>query len=141
MQKDTLYHFPNDRVDWTFSGYIYSSPYGGHTQKGFNMAKFQIIEDAKRQARGIFVGMAIPCQPSVADGVYTPIRGEKVLKFAKATRKGGRVKVKADPRHKGGDDLMIVKVGKPGSRERVEALANQYAAILADGCEVSPFAE
>ena len=105
------------------------------------MTKFQIIEDAKRQARGIFVGMAIPCQPSVADGVYTPIRGEKVLKFAKTTRKGGKAKAKADPRHKGGDDLMIVKVGKPGSWERVDTLANQYAAILADGCEVSPFAE
>jgi hypothetical protein len=54
----------------------------------------------------------------------------------------GKNKVeKADPRYRGGDDNMIVKVGKPGSRERVEALANQYAAILADGCEVSPFGE
>jgi hypothetical protein len=104
------------------------------------MAKFQIIEDAKRQARGIFVGMAIPFQPSVADGVYTPIRGEKVLKFAKS-RKKGMVKVKADPRHNGGEDRMIVKVGKPGSRERIEAMADQYAAIMADGCEVSIFAE
>ena len=36
---------------------------------------------------------------------------------------------------------MIVKVGKPGSRERVDALASQYAAILACGEEVSPFSE
>jgi hypothetical protein len=35
---------------------------------------------------------------------------------------------------------MIVKVGKPGSRERVNALAEQYAAIMAHGEEVSPFA-
>ena len=43
--------------------------------------KFKIIEDAKRQARMIFVGMAIPHQPSTADHVYGPIRSEKVLKF------------------------------------------------------------
>lgn len=105
--------------------------------------RFDIIENAKRQARMIFVGMAIPCQPSVADGVYTPIRGEKILKFNRKTlRNAGKARrEKADPRYKGGDDMMIVKVGKPGSRERVEALADQYAAILADGCEVSPFGE
>jgi len=105
------------------------------------MAKFQIIEDAKRQARGIFVGMAIPCQPTVADGVYTPIRGEKILKFnRKALLRRGKSKAdKADPRYRGGDDLMIVPVGKPGSRERVEALASQYAAIMAAGEELSPF--
>ncbi len=105
--------------------------------------KFKIIEDAKRQARMIFVGIAIPHQPRVADGVYTPIKSEKVLKFNRKAlaRKGGKVKVKADPRYGGGDDLMILKVGKPGSRERVEALANQYAAVLACGEEVSPFSE
>ena len=105
--------------------------------------RFPIIENAKRQARMIFVGIAIPCQPSVADGIYTPIRGEKVLKFSrKALRNAGKARrEKTDPRYNGGDDLMIVKVGKPGSRERVEALSNQYAAILADGCEVSPFGE
>jgi hypothetical protein len=105
--------------------------------------KFKIIEDAKRQARMIFLGIAIPHQPSTAEGVYGPIRSEKVLKFNRKslTRKGGKVKVKADPRHNGGDDNMIVKVGKPGSRDRVEALANQYAAILACGEEVSPFRE
>jgi hypothetical protein len=91
----------------------------------------------------IFVGIAIPHQPSLADGVYGPIRSEKVLKFnRKALRNAGKAKVeKTDPRYKGGDDLMIVKVGKPGSRDRVEALASQYAAILACGEEVSPFAE
>lgn len=105
--------------------------------------KFKIIEDAKRQARSIFLGIAIPHQPTTAEGVYTPIRSEKILKFNRKalTRKGGKVKVKADPRHNGGDDNMIVKVGKPGSRERVEGLRAQYDAILADGCEVSPFGE
>lgn len=105
--------------------------------------KFKIIEDAKRQARMIFVGMAIPHQPSTANHVYGPIRSEKVLKFNRKAlaRKGGKVKVKADPRYNGGEDLMIIKVGKPGSRERVEALSHQYGAILSCGEEVSPFSE
>lgn len=105
--------------------------------------KFKIIENAKRQARGIFLGIAIPHQPSLAEGVYGPIRSEKILKFNRKVllRKGGKIKVKSDPRYGGGDDLMILPVGKPGSRERVEALTSQYAAIMACGEEVSPFAE
>ena len=107
------------------------------------MRKFKIIRDAERQIRSCFLGIATPCQPTTAEGVYTPIRGEKVIKFSrKHIRNMGKNKVeKTDPRYRGGDDLMIVKVGKPGSRDRVEALTNQYAAILADGCEVSPFGE
>lgn len=103
--------------------------------------KFKIIEDAKRQARMCFLGIAIPHQPSLADGTYGPIRSEKVLKFnRKALKNMGKVrKEKADPRFVGGEDTMIVKEGKPGSRDRVEALARQYAAILACGEEVSPF--
>lgn len=103
--------------------------------------KFPIIENAKRQARMIFIGMAIPCQPSVADDVYTPIRGEKILKFnRKALAKSGKVKKhKANPRYKGGEDTMIIPVGKPGSPERLEALEQQYAAIMASGEELSPF--
>lgn len=106
------------------------------------MKKFTIIENAKIQARMMFVGIAIPHQPSLADGVYGPIRSEKVLKFnRKALRRLGKVKVsKADPRFVGGDDTMIVPVGKPGSRERVEALRSQYEAISACNEEVSPFA-
>lgn len=105
--------------------------------------KFEIVEKAKVQARMCFVGIAITHQPSLADGEYGPIRSEKILKFnRKALKNLGRKKVeKNDPRFIGGNDLMIVKVGKPGSRERVEALANQYAAILACGEEVSPFSE
>jgi len=72
----------------------------------------------------------------------TPIRSEKVLKFnRKALRNNGKVKnVKADPRLIGSDDSMIIKVGKPGSRERVEALAYQYEMITKNNKEVSPFA-
>ena len=105
--------------------------------------KFKIIEDAKRQARMIFMGIAIPHQPSIADGVYGPIRSEKILKFnRKALHRAGKTKAeKTDPRYNGGNDLMIVKVGKPGSPERKAALAQQYAAIMACGEEVSPFSE
>lgn len=103
--------------------------------------KFKIIEDAKRQARMCFLGIAIPCDKKTVDG--TTIRSEKVLKFNRKTLKNlGKNKTeKADPRLVGGEDRMIVKVGKPGSRERVDALVSQYAAILACGEEVSPFAE
>lgn len=107
------------------------------------MATSPILREFRRGIINWFEGVAIPHQPSVADGVYTPIRSEKVMKFnRKALRQIGKRKVeKVDPRYKGGDDLMIVKVGKPGSRERVEALAAQYAAIQNAGEEISPFAE
>lgn len=102
--------------------------------------KFAIIEKAKRQAYLCFAGIAIPCDKSTADG--GTIRSEKVLKFnRKAMRDTATEKAeKVDPRYGGGEDTMIVKVGKPGSRERVEALRSQYEAIAAAGEEVSPFA-
>ena len=100
-----------------------------------------ILRDFRRAIIAHFEGIAIPHQPTVADGIYTPIRSEKVLKFnRKALKQIGKRKVeKVDPRYNGGDDTMIVKVGKPGSRERVEALRSQYEAITAHGEEVSPF--
>ena len=103
------------------------------------MTKFAIIEKAKRQAYLCFAGIAIPCDKSTADG--GTIRSEKVLKFnRKAMRDAATEKVeKVDPRYNGGEDTMILKVGKPGSDERKAALAEQYAAILASGEEVSPF--
>lgn len=106
------------------------------------MTKYAIIEEAKRTARMCFVGIAIPHQPTLADGVVGPIRSEKILKFnRKALRNAGKVKAeKMDPRYGGGEDTMILKVGKPGSRERVEALRSQYEAIQASGEELSPFA-
>jgi tRNA G37 N-methylase TrmD len=105
------------------------------------MSKPQILIDADRVILSCFLGIAIPHQPSLADGTYGPIRSEKVLKFnRKALRKIGKRKVeKVDPRYNGGDDTMIIKVGKPGNAERKEALAQQYAAIMASGEEVSPF--
>ena len=101
---------------------------------------FPIIENAKRQAYLCFVGLAIPCDKSTVDGGM--IRSEKVLKFNRsAMRDSVNVKAeKVDPRMSGGEDSMIVKVGKPGSRERVEAFRSQYDAIAAMGEEVSPFA-
>ena len=103
--------------------------------------KFEIIENAKHQARMVFVGIAIPHQPSLASGEYGPIRSEKILKFnRKALRNMGQRKVeKADPRFIGGNDLMKYKVGKPGSAERVAALALQYASLEEN--ETSPFME
>jgi hypothetical protein len=103
------------------------------------MQKFAIIENAKRQARMCFLGIAIPTEVKDIDGEM--IQVEKVLKFnRKALRKMGKIKVeKVDPRYGGGEDNMIIKVGKPGSRERVEALRSQYEAIDACGEEVSPF--
>ena len=101
--------------------------------------KFEIIEKAKIQARMCFLGIAIPHQPSLAKGEYGPIRSEKVLKFnRKALRKLGNSKrEKLDPRFVGGEDKMIVKVGKPGSRERVEELCKQYGMVAR--LEISPF--
>lgn len=97
-----------------------------------------ILRDFQRAILNHFCGIAIHHQPSVANGVYTPIRSEKVLKFnRKALHHVGKKKVeKVDPRVVGGEDTMIVKVGKPGSRERVEALRLQYE----NNNEVSPFA-
>jgi len=105
--------------------------------------KSEILNDFRRSIIAHFEGIAIVHQPSLAEGEYGPIHSEKVLKFnRKALRNiGKKKKEKVDPRYKGGDDNMIVKVGKPGSRERVDALASQYAAILAHGEEVSPFSE
>lgn len=101
--------------------------------------KYPIIERAKIQARMCFLGIAIPTEVKNIDGEM--IQVEKVLKFnRKALRRLGKTKAeKADPRLVGGEDTMIVKVGKPGSRERVEALRSQYEAITAHSAEVSPF--
>ena len=103
------------------------------------MTKFAIVEEAKRQARMCFVGIAIPCDKSTVDG--GTIRSEKILKFnRKALKNMNKVKAdKVDPRMLGGEDTMIVKVGQPGSRERVEALRSQYEAIEASGENLSPF--
>ena len=117
--------------------------------------KFPIVENAKRQARMIFKGIAIPMLVEIPDDRITEdtdyvygvtdqkryVVSEKVLKFNRTALKniGKTRKEKADPRYVGGQDTMIVPVGKPGSRERVEELTKQYAAIAACGEEISPF--
>ena len=101
--------------------------------------KYPMIEAAKVQARMCFLGIAIPTEVKNIDGEMVQV--EKVLKFnRKALRRLGKVRVeKVDPRVVGSEDTMIVPVGKPGSRERVEALRSQYEAIAACGEEISPF--
>lgn len=103
------------------------------------MKKPKIIRDAERVARSCFLGIAIPCEKSTVDG--GTIRSEKVLKFNRKALKniGKRKADRVNPRYKGGDDTMIVKVGLPGSAERKAALAAQYDAIIASGEEISPF--
>ena len=96
-----------------------------------------IVRRAIRQLDMIFIGMAIPCDKSTADG--GTIRAEKVLKFSRRYMRPKVVKTKADLRYRGGDDLMVNPVGKPGSRERVEALAERYATLSLT--ETSAFAE
>ena len=102
------------------------------------MMQFPITREAWETAGRIFVGLAIPCDKSTVDG--GTIRSEKILRFnRKSLRQGGMSKVKVSSRFRGGEDGMIVPVGEPGSRERVEALRAQYDMILASGEEVSPF--
>lgn len=105
------------------------------------MARFAIIENAKRQLDTIFYGIAIPHQPSLAEGVYGPIKSEKVLKFNRSSLRGVHKSKskKSNPRYKGGNDLMRNPVGKPGSPERVAALIAQYATLAES--ETSPFEE
>jgi hypothetical protein len=101
------------------------------------MKKPKIVRDAEKVARSCFLGIAIPCDKTTADGAT--IRSEKVLKFnRKALRSIGKRKVEnVDPRFVGGEDRMRFKVGKPGSNERIEALISQYASLSED--EMSPF--
>jgi hypothetical protein len=115
--------------------------------------KFPIIENAKRQARMIFKGIAVPMLVEIPDdkvvddvdyvyGITDQKRyvvSEKVIKFNRTALKNiGKVrKEKADPRYIGGEDTMIVPVGKPGSRERIEELTKQYGAVA--HLELSPF--
>jgi len=104
-----------------------------------NKMKFAIVENAKRQARLCFLGMAIPTEIKNIDDEM--IQVEKVLKFNRTALKnlGKSKKEKVDPRMIGGEDNMIVKVGKPGSRERIEELAKQYSVVTKH--EISPFGD
>jgi hypothetical protein len=101
------------------------------------MMSFPITRKAWKQAGLIFSGIAIPCDKTTVDG--GTIRSEKVIKFnRKAMRElNKRTEEKVDPRFGGGEDGMRFKVGKPGSRERLDALVLQYASLADD--EMSPF--
>lgn len=103
------------------------------------MKKPKIVRDAEKQFVSCIVGLAIPCDKKTVDG--SMIRSEKVLKFNRTALKNlGKVRKEgADPRYVGGEDTMLMKVGKPGSDARKAALAEQYEAIMAMGEEVSPF--
>ena len=99
--------------------------------------KFKIIEDAKRQARMCMLGIAFPTQVKNIDGQM--IQVERVDKFnRKALRNLDKSdKDKTDPRYLGGEDTMIVAVGKPGSPDRVEELTKQYGVV--ERLEISPW--
>ncbi|NDC19244.1 MAG: hypothetical protein EBZ87_03135, partial [Microbacteriaceae bacterium] len=79
------------------------------------------------------------CDKKTADG--GTIRSEKVVKFNRSAMREmvKRTAEKVDPRLVGGVDRMRFKVGKPGSKERVEALIAQYASLAEN--EESPFEE
>ena len=98
------------------------------------MRQFPILSDAWDECSMVWKGLAIPCQKTTADGGM--VQSEKVLKFS---RKHMRAKYrgKADPRVVGHVDNMRFPVGKPGSAERVAALAAQYASLAEN--ETSPF--
>jgi hypothetical protein len=101
------------------------------------MKKPKIVRNAERQFLACIVGIAIPCEKKTVEGGF--ILSEKVLKFNRTALKDicKSKNKKVDPRLVGGCDLMRFKVGKPGSKERVEALALQYASLAED--EMSPF--
>lgn len=119
--------------------------------------KFEIVERAERQARNCFLGLAIPDMVEIEDHLVIEdetysselatrkrvLVTEKVLKFnQKALKKTStREKEKVNKRLKKADDLMLLPVGKPGSPDRVAAMVEQYAAIMASGLEISIFRE
>lgn len=99
------------------------------------MRQYPILSAAWDECTNVWKGIAIPCEKSTASG--DTIESEKVVKFS---RKHLRKRyTKADSRVVGHVDHMLVKVGTPGSEERLEALKNQYA-FLQDN-EQSPFGE
>lgn len=92
--------------------------------------KHKILRDAWNQLDTIFVGVAIPCWKSTSgDGI---IKSEKVLKFAKTSRKRGRVNERLP--NTVGDNATHLQ-GTPGSRARLEA----YKAHYENTVETSPF--
>ena len=98
------------------------------------MRQYPILSAAWDECSMIWKGLAIPCQKTTADGGL--VQSEKVLKFSRKHLRR-RYHGKADPRVVGHVDRMRFPVGKPGSPERVAALAAQYASLAEE--ETSPF--
>lgn len=94
------------------------------------MQKYKILRDAWNQLDDIFVGMAIPCDKENSGGGI--LRSEKVLKFAKTSRKRGRINERLPATE--GDNACHLQ-GTPGSRARLEAYAVHYENTV----ETSPF--
>jgi len=109
------------------------------TTKDNTMNTLDFIAAAEKQAVGCFLGLAVPCEKTTVDDLK--IVSETVWAFNKKIKNQSCKKNTdyIDPRLVGGCDTMIIKVGIPGSKERVKALAEQYDAILAMNEEVSPF--
>jgi hypothetical protein len=115
------------------------------------LSKYPVIRDAQLAARKMFYGMAsgaklVECNGEHIDGVeyfigedgVRCVWSETVTRFPKS--RGSKSKHKHDPRFNvEANDNMIIAVGKPGSRERLDALQAQYAAIEAGQHDVSPF--
>lgn len=100
------------------------------------MRQYPILSAAWDECTNVWKGIAIPCEKSTVSG--DTIESEKVVKFSRKHLRRKRY-TKADPRVVGNVDNMLVKVGTPGSKERLDALKNQYA-FLQDN-EQSPFGE
>jgi hypothetical protein len=114
------------------------------------LSKYPVIRDAQLAARKMFYGIASGAE---LVEVANPVEGveyfigedgtpclwvEKVTKFPKS--RGSKAKHKHHRNYNpAAHDNMIVKAGTPGSKERIDALRDQYAAITASGHEVSPF--
>jgi len=87
--------------------------------------QYPILTDAWNQCTLVWKGIE-------QDGTVHKFNRKELRKIVKANRRS------VDKRLVGGEDNMIEKVGKPGSPERVVALAEQYARM--SGVEQSPFA-
>ena len=88
--------------------------------------QYSILTDAWNQCTLVWKGIE-------QDGTVHKFNRKELRKIVKANRR------LVDKRLVGGNDHMIEKVGKPGSPERVVALAAQYARLSES--ESSPFGE
>ena len=97
------------------------------THRTHTMNTLDLLSYAEAQAVSCFSGMAVDCEKSTIHG--STVVCEKVWKFNRAALKATTQQsvVAVNPRLIGDFDGMITKVGKPGSVERVQALAFQYA--------------